>query len=83
MCIRWVDKKFEIHEDQVELINVPKTDAATLTTVIKDCLIRFSLPITQCRGQAYDGASNMSGHINGVAAKIQEIEPIQLSMCIV
>ena len=28
MCIRWVDKNFEIHEDPVELINVPKTDAA-------------------------------------------------------
>ena len=78
MCIRWVDKDFEIHEDPVELTNVPKTDAKTLSAVIKDSLIRFALPISQCRGQAYDGASNMSGHINGVAAKIQEAEPTAL-----
>ena len=38
-------------------------------------LVRFCLPIGQCRGQAYDGASNMLGHINGVAACMQKEEP--------
>jgi len=33
------------------------------------------LPINQYWGQAYDEAANVSGHINGVAAKIQEVEP--------
>ena len=56
-------------------IDVPKTDALTLTTVIKDSLIRFSLPPSQCRGQAYDGALTMSGHVSGIAARIQEVEP--------
>ena len=55
-----------------------KTDASTLSALIKDSLIRFSLPIAQCRGQAYDGASNMSGHISGVAARIQEAKPTAL-----
>ena len=27
------------------------------------------LPLEKCRGQAYDGAFNMSGHIRGVAAR--------------
>ena len=71
ICIRWVDDNFDIHEAPLELINVPKTDSNTLTAVIKDCLVRFALPLVQCRGQAYDGASNMLGHINGVAAQIQ------------
>ena len=75
ITIRWVDDAFNINEDPVELIDVPKTDSNTLTTLIKDSLLRFSLPLSQCRGQAYDGASNMSGHISGVAAQIQEIEP--------
>ena len=61
-------------------MDVPKTDSDTLTTLIKDCLLRFSLPLSQCRGQAYDGASNMSGYITGVAARIQEIWQY---MCIV
>ena len=57
------------------MVSVEKTDASTLVSVIKDVLIRCNLPITKCRGQAYDGAANMAGHINGVAAKIAAIEP--------
>ena len=71
VCIRWVDESFTVHETPLELINVPKTDSKTLASVIKYCLVRFSLTINQCRGQAYDGESNMSGHIRGVAAQIQ------------
>ena len=74
MTIRWVDKSFEIHETPVDLINVPKTDSETLTKVIKDSLLRLSVPIAQCRGQAYDGASNLSGHISGVAARLLRVE---------
>ena len=73
--VRWVDDALQIHETPLELIQVPMTDAKTLADVIKDSLIRFALPISQCRGQAYDGAANMSGHISGVATCIQEIEP--------
>ena len=65
--------KIDVHEDAVELINVPKTDAETLTTLIKDSLIRFSLPISQCHGQVYDGASNMRGHVSGVAARYRSV----------
>ena len=75
VTIRWVDNSLQIHETPLELIHVPKTDSETLTSVIKDCLIRLALPIGQCRGQAYDGAANMSGHIRGVAARIQQSEP--------
>ena len=74
MTIRWVDKSFQIYETPVELINVPKTDSETLTMVITDCLLRLSLPVGQCRGQAFDGASNMSGHVSGVAQRIQQLE---------
>ena len=75
VSLRWVNIDFEIQEKPLELVHVPKTDAETLTAVIKDCLIRFSLPITQCRGQAYDGAANMRGPISGVAKRIQQEEP--------
>ena len=68
VSIRWVDDDFNIYEAPLEFINVPMTDSSTLTMCIKDCLIRLCLPINQCQGQAYDGAANMLGHINGVAA---------------
>ena len=74
VTIRWVDKSFKIYETPVELINVPKMDSETLVTVIKDSLIRLCIPIGQCRGQAYDRASNMSSHISGVAAHLQQLE---------
>ena len=75
VCIRWVDEDISIHEDPLELIHLPKTDAGTLTSALKDCLIRFSLPLSQCRGQAYDGASSMSGHLSGLAARITKDVP--------
>ena len=75
VSIRWVDNNFKIDETPIELINVTKTDGKTIATLIPDCLVRHALPISQCRGQAYDGAANMSGHLRGVAARIQEIEP--------
>ncbi len=36
---------------------------------LKDCLLRLGISFEKCRGQAYDGARNFQGHINGVAAK--------------
>ena len=33
--------------------------------------MRSSLPLSQCRGQAFDGASNMSGVRNGVQAFVK------------
>ncbi len=59
LCIslRWVDEMFDIHEDALELVQLPKTDAETIANAIKDFMLRFQLPSGQCRGQAYDGAS--------------------------
>ena len=49
---------------------MPNITASVLTVAIKDILIRCSLPLVQCRGQAYDGAANMLGHLRGVATQI-------------
>lgn len=82
ISIRWVDDNLLIHEAPLELIQVPKTDSLTLLVCIKDCLVRFALPLSQCKGQAYDGASNMSGHRNGVAATLQREHPTALVHCL-
>jgi len=34
-------------------------------------LLRCQLPLSLCRGQAYDGAVNMQGHRKGVATLIK------------
>ncbi|PIK54239.1 putative zinc finger MYM-type protein 1-like [Apostichopus japonicus] len=75
ICIRWVDSGFKIHEDLIGFVHVIHTDAETLSKAIKDVLIRCALPLSQCRGQGYDGAANMMGHLRGVAARIRQEEP--------
>ena len=61
IAVRWVDSSYIIHEAVLGLVQLPDTKALTLFRVIKDFLLRCSLPIISCIGQAYDGASNMSG----------------------
>ena len=48
-------------------------NSESITADIKDSLLRFGLPLADCRGQCYDGASVMSGHKKGVATKIMEV----------
>ena len=71
LSIRWVDKDITVHEDTLGLFQLPNTKSTTLFHVIKDILIRCSLSLSQCRGQAFDGASNMSGIRNGVQALVK------------
>ena len=73
MCvvIRWVDEAYDIYEDPIVLLQVPRTDSDTLTSGLKDILVCCILSLSQCRGQAYDGVSNLSGHLRGVAAQIK------------
>ena len=72
--IRWVTKDYDIHEDFIGLVHVPRITSEVITSAIKDILIRCNLPLTLCRGQGYDEAANMMGHLNGVAKQIQEVE---------
>ena len=75
ISIRWVSHNYVINEDLITLAEVDQTDGATLTTTLKNVLICNGLQISKCYGQTYDGASNMSGHLNGVAARIQKEQP--------
>ena len=52
----------------------------TLTNALKDVLINRVLLVGQCRGQAYDGAPNVAGHLSGVAAHMKTEQPAALIM---
>ena len=62
ICIRWVDKELQAHEDFLGFYNVPDIGAETIVSAIKDVLLKLQLSLVNCRGQCYDGASNMMGH---------------------
>ena len=74
MCItiRYVDSCYDVHEIPLGLVQLPNTTALTLFHVIKDVLVRCSLPIANCIGEAYDGAANMSGVHNGLQALMKK-----------
>ena len=75
LCLRWVDDDLNPHEEFIGLQCVPNIAADTLVAVIRDVLIRMNLSINNCRGQCYDGASNMIGAKSGVATQIKKDEP--------
>ena len=57
------------------MMEMQQTDALTISNALKDVMLRCFLPLQQCRGQAYDGASNMAGHLSGVVVRLQREEP--------
>ena len=56
-----IDHNFESHEDMIGFCQVEDIISETLFKSIKDALNRMDIPLTDCRGQCYDGASNMVG----------------------
>ena len=42
-CLRYVDDNLEVHEETLGLYHLELTDAANITTVLQDILLRFNL----------------------------------------
>lgn len=53
-----------------------KTRGQALAQTLEITVEGWSLDMQKCRGLSFDGASNMSGHINGAAAAIQRKYPL-------
>ena len=70
ICLRWVGRDLEDHEDFIGLYQVNSITADSLTFHIKDALLRLNVQLSQCLGQCYDGATNMSGIRSGVSTQI-------------
>jgi len=75
LCFRYVDNAVVAHEDFVGLYECPNITANTNVSAIDDVLVRLNLSISKCRGQCYDGGSNMAGSKNGVKEQILKKEP--------
>ena len=67
LVFRWVDNLLQVHEDFVGLYQTDSITSDSLVSIIEDVLLRFNLKLENCRGQCYDGARNMKGHISGVS----------------
>ena len=58
----------------MSLYNVDVIDAGSLVNAVDDVIVTANLSYSQCHGQCYDGASNMSDSRNGVATQIRAHE---------
>lgn len=72
---RIVDDEMKIEELFMGLYDISCTDSETLFKVVEDVLLRYQLKFSGCRGQCYDGASNVSGAITGLQTRVRKIEP--------
>ena len=64
-----------------DLVTFLECDSGTTGEALADLILSFvtnHLDPLKMRGQAYDGASNMSGKINGTAARISSLYPLAL-----
>lgn len=75
LCLRYVNKMGEPVERFLGLVKVEDTSSLALKEAIQSLLIKYQLPLSKIRGQGYDGASNMKGHVNGLKKLIMEESP--------
>ena len=74
VCLCYVDKDFEAHEEFFGIHQVEFNQSDVLITVLKDTLLHLNLPHSSYWGQCYDGASNTAGSRNGVAKQLLKEE---------
>ena len=70
LSIHYIDNDYVVHEDTVGLFNPQNISAQTLSEALKDILVCCNLPLSMCRGQAYDGAAAMQEKRKGLATLI-------------
>ena len=74
-CLRTVDENLDPFEDFIGFYELENIKSNTIVRVIKDILIRLNLSLENCRGQTYDGASNMMGKKSGLSTQIFAEQP--------
>ena len=76
LCLRYVDAPSkEIVEDFIGIVELPNIQGKTIAQAILKHIENIGLDIENCRGQGYDGASNMSSSLAGVQGLIRQVSP--------
>lgn len=75
LSFRYVNKRGYPEERFVKFIEMSSGSAKTYFNIIISELKLLDISLQLCRGQAYDGASTMSGAISGLKTRIQEHVP--------
>ena len=60
-CVRSVDDNVDVSEDFIGFYALCNIKNETIANAIKGIILRYHLNLDFCRGQTYDGVSNMMG----------------------
>ncbi|XP_028404101.1 zinc finger MYM-type protein 1-like [Dendronephthya gigantea] len=72
IVLRYVDSKKEINERFIKFVECKGVTGEALANNIEGTLQEVGLPLSNLRGQGYDGASAMSSQTKGVSGRILE-----------
>ncbi|KAK4254520.1 hypothetical protein QN277_009894 [Acacia crassicarpa] len=70
VVLRYVNKKGSIVECFIGIIHVSDTTAQSLKAAIEGLFSKLGLSLSKCRGQSYNGASNMWSEFKGLKSLI-------------
>ena len=70
ICFRIAIDDLDVQEVFCSFYEITSTTSEELFKIVIDVHSRFQLPIDYCRGQYYDGAADVSGHVNGLRKKL-------------
>ena len=75
---RYVSDDFAIEESFLQFVPITDLSGKNLASTILNNLSDIGIDVSKMRGQGYDGATAMSGRLNGAQAYIREIIPTAL-----
>ena len=78
LCLRYMKSDFSVSETFGGFIETPSTTGESMYKQLRDTLNALGLSLDKCRGQGYDGASNMIGCLNGLATRVSADFPLAL-----
>ena len=78
LCARYVSDDFAIEESFLQFVPITDLSGKNLASTILNNLSDIGIDVSKMRGQGYDGATAMSGRLNGAQAYIREIIPTAL-----
>ena len=76
VVLRYINKDLKEPEERfIGFRPLKGMDAAAIVDMLKEAITSCGLLLSSCRGQSYDGAAAISGHITGVQTRLRELEP--------
>ena len=74
MVLRFVDSQYNIREEFLDFVSTDRITGVVLAGLLKGVLLKYGIDFNDCRGQGYDGASNMAS-TGGVQGRLASENP--------